>query len=147
MSIRVLWPGKTKKSYYKSAIDDYAERIRRLIDLEIVEIPETPLRDKAQKARVRKESQAIRERQKGGPSVYLDPDGKMITSEELAQWLERTSCEAEFVLGGPHGCAIPEGATKMSFGKVTLPHELARVVLLEQIYRALTILRRIPYHK
>lgn len=147
MKIRVLWPGKVKKPYFKTAVEDYAKRIERLASFEIVETPEESVTDKGQSRRVRKESQALKSRQKAPHVLYLSADGRMFSSEEFARWFEQTSGDIDFVLGGPHGCEAPEGAMKMSFGRMTLPHELARVVLLEQIYRALTILKRIPYHK
>lgn len=147
MKIRVLWPGKTRKTYYRSAIEDYASRIVRLVPFEIEETREKSFPDKGRKARIRKESEALALRRKGAHAVYLDPEGLMLTSQEFAQWLERTGFNAEFILGGPHGCEVPENAIRISFGKMTLPHELARVVLLEQIYRALTLIKRIPYHK
>jgi 23S rRNA (pseudouridine1915-N3)-methyltransferase len=147
VKIRVLWPGKTKKPYCKAAIEDYAERIGRLVPFEIVETQEEATTDRNRGRRVRRESEALIAKQKGSRVVYLSADGRMLTSEEFAKWLEQSGCDAEFVLGGPHGCEAPEGALRISFGKLTLPHELARVVLLEQIYRALTIIKRIPYHK
>jgi 23S rRNA (pseudouridine1915-N3)-methyltransferase len=147
VKIRVLWPGRTRAAHYKSAIDDYSTRIRKLLPFEIVETRERALRDKQRQARISEESRDLQARIRPSIAVYFDADGKPISSEELAQWLQNHSCQADFILGGPEGCLIPEKATVFSFGRITLPHELARVVLLEQIYRSLTILRKIPYHK
>lgn len=147
MKLRVLWPGKTKAPHYRVAIDDYASRIGRLIRLEIVETREESRTDKQRLARVRKESASLAAQRRAPVSVFLDSSGKQFSSEEFARWLERTSSDIDFIIGGPQGTLAPENAVKLSFGKMTLPHELARVVLLEQIYRALTILKKIPYHK
>lgn len=147
VKIRVLWPGRTRASHYKSAIEDYAGRIRKLSPFEIVETRERALRDKQRDVRISEESRDLQARVRPSVAVYFDPGGKAISSEELARWLQNHNAQADFILGGPEGCWLPEKATVFSFGRITLPHELARVVLLEQIYRALTILRKIPYHK
>ena len=81
--------------------------------------------------------------------VLLDSAGKEMTSEELAKWLEERRQEGRdlcFVVGGPRGLSLERCDTKLSFGRITLPHQLARVVLLEQLYRAHKILAREPYH-
>jgi len=144
VKIRVLWAGKTKKTYFRSAIEDYSERIRKLIDFEIVETREESTSD--DRRRLKLESKRLIQSRQAPTSVVLDSKGKMMTSEEFARWLENAG-NVDFILGGPAGFDAGEASLKLSFGKITLPHELARVVLLEQIYRALMILHRIPYHK
>jgi 23S rRNA (pseudouridine1915-N3)-methyltransferase len=147
MKLRVIWPGKTKKKYYAEAIRDYTDRIRRMIPIEIVEIREERVRDSSRAHRVDKESEAISAKRKHPISVVLDSTGKQLTSEEFAAWFEKQSADIDFLLGGPAGLTVNNPSLTISFGKLTLPHELARVVLLEQIYRALTIVKHIPYHK
>jgi len=81
--------------------------------------------------------------------VLLDSGGKCFSSEELSVWLEQrrqSGMDLCFVVGGPRGLSLPRCDTKLSFGPMTLPHQLARVVLLEQLYRAHKILAREPYH-
>jgi 23S rRNA (pseudouridine1915-N3)-methyltransferase len=147
VKIRVLWIGKTKKNYFRSAIEDYAERIRRFVPLEIVEIREENLSDHQRSRRVKSESQNLSSRKKASTSVVLDSKGKMFSSEEFSQWLSKVSGDVDFIVGGPAGSAVDQATLRLSFGRITLPHELARVVLLEQIFRALAIQHRIPYHK
>jgi 23S rRNA (pseudouridine1915-N3)-methyltransferase len=147
MKIRVLWPGRIRKEYYRSAAQDYAARIRHLVPFEIVETKETPVRDRAKSHRIRKESAMLEEKRKAPAAVVLDASGKQLSSEEFAGWIGKQSTDIDFLLGGPEGLEIENPALKLSFGRMTFPHELARVLLLEQIYRALTILKRIPYHK
>ena len=147
MKIRVLWPGRIRKDYYRRAADDYAARIALLVPFEIVETREEPAADRDRARRVRKESARLAARRKAPATVVLDSSGKQLSSEELAAWIGRQATDVDFLLGGPEGLDIPDPAMKLSFGRMTLPHELARVLLLEQIYRALTILKRIPYHK
>ena len=81
--------------------------------------------------------------------VLLDSAGDQLSSEDLAEWLEerrRSGLDLCFVVGGPRGLALDRCDTKLSFGPITLPHQLARVVLLELLYRALKILAGEPYH-
>ena len=81
--------------------------------------------------------------------VLLDSGGRQFTSEELAKWLEerrQAGLDLCFVIGGPHGLALERCDTKLSLGPITLPHQLARVVLLEQLFRAHKILAGEPYH-
>ena len=146
MKIRIIWVGKTRKPYFRSAIEDYAGRICKFVPLEIVEIREESLTDHNRAKRVKVENRALAARKQAGTSVVLDSSGKMLKSEEFSRWLSNVTGDIDFFVGGPAG--LDQNATlKLSFGPMTLPHELARVVLLEQIYRALTIQHRIPYHK
>ena len=147
MKLRVLWPGKTKRPYYRLAIEDYSSRIGKLISFEIQETREESATDKQKATRVKKESLHLSRKSKAPVCVVLDASGMSLTSEEFSHWMERQNTDIDFILGGPEGQDVPRNTLKLSFGKMTLPHELARVVLLEQIYRALTILKRIPYHK
>jgi len=147
VKIRVLWVGKTKKLYFRSAIEDYAARIAKFVPFEIVETREESMADDQQGRRIRNESRRLAARKRAGTSVILDSKGKMMSSEEFAQWLERTTGDIDFIVGGAAGLDSDDASLKLSFGRMTLPHELARVVLLEQIFRALTILHRFPYHK
>ncbi len=129
------------------AIEDYAGRIQKFIPIHIVEVREESVTDRQRQRRQTAESRRLKERRQSIVSVILDPDGKMLSSEEFAAWLEKAPGDIEFVLGGPEGFDLPDATLRLSLGRMTLPHELARVVLLEQIYRALTIQRRHPYHK
>ena len=147
MKIRVLWPGRIRKEYYRSAVQDYTMRIRQMVPFEIVETKEIPARDRAKSHRIRQESALLEKKRRAPAAVVLDVSGKQFSSEEFAGWIAKQSSDIDFLLGGPEGLAIENPALKLSFGPMTFPHELARVLLLEQIYRALTILKRIPYHK
>jgi 23S rRNA (pseudouridine1915-N3)-methyltransferase len=81
--------------------------------------------------------------------VLLASDGREFDSVELSEWLEERRQEGRdlcFIIGGPHGLDLEHCDTRLSLGRLTLPHQLARVVLLEQLYRAHKILAREPYH-
>lgn len=145
--IRAIWPGKTKNSYFRMAIDDYSKRIGKMTSFRIVIVREESVKDKKKGQRVRRESRSLMKKATASRTVWLDSDGKMMSSEEFAAWIEKVPGDIDFLVGGVQGQDTPPGAIKLSLGRITLPHELARVVLLEQIYRALTIIKGIPYHK
>ncbi len=147
MKVRVLWPGKTKQSYCRSAVEDYSSRIAHYIPFEIIETREYSGGDRKRKQKVSTESRTLSSAAKDSIRVVLDPSGKQLSSEEFAAWLGKQNRDIAFLIGGPAGLQIPHPDLKLSFGRCTFPHELVRVMLLEQIYRALTILNKIPYHK
>ena len=143
MKIKVAWIGKTKEPAIQTLTDDYLKRIARYADLSDVALKD----ESAILAVARGERQKERHR-----LVLLDSRGKQLSSEELAQFLDREQMQALpllFAVGGADGFsneARQQAAFVLSLGKMTLPHELARVVLLEQLYRAFTILKNHPYH-
>ena len=147
MKIKVAWIGKTKEPAIEALTEEYLKRISRY-----AEIAGVALKDEAAIL-----SLASGERQKNKNKdrhklVLLDSRGKQFSSEELAAFLEREQVNATpllFAIGGSDG--FSEEARRLagfmlSLGKMTLPHELARVVLVEQLYRAFTILKNHPYH-
>ncbi|HSE41451.1 MAG TPA: 23S rRNA (pseudouridine(1915)-N(3))-methyltransferase RlmH [Acidobacteriota bacterium] len=146
MKLRVLWPGKTKHAYFRDAISDYATRIKRFVPFEIVEVKEHSTTDRGRKRRVEQESKALKA-EANTTRVVLDQSGKQLTSEEFAGWIEKQTRDIDFIVGGPAGLNIQDADLMLSLGKWTMPHDLVRVVLLEQVYRAFTILKNIPYHK
>jgi 23S rRNA (pseudouridine1915-N3)-methyltransferase len=147
MKVRVLWPGKTKQSYFRDAVKDYSSRIARFVPFEIIETKEYSVADRNKQQRISKESKNLSEASKHSVRVVLDPDGRQLTSEEFAAWLEKQNRDIAFIVGGPAGVELKDPGLKLSFGRCTFPHELVRVMLLEQLFRAFTILNRVPYHK
>ena len=143
MKIKAAWIGKTKEPAIQALTDDYLKRLSRY-----AEIAGLALKDEAAVlALARGERQ--KERHK---LVLLDSRGKQLSSEELAKLLEREQVQSLpllFAIGGADGFseeARRQAGFVLSLGRMTLPHELARVVLLEQLYRAFTILKNHPYH-
>lgn len=135
-------------------IRTYGERAARYFDLETIEVPPAPgslPRDRA----MREEAEALRARLPDGlESFGLTRTGKGLTSSGLARYLGELRSYgrpgAAFVLGGPHGLApelLEAMDRRLSLSPMTLPHQMARLVLLEQLYRAGTILRGEPYHR
>lgn len=152
MRLRLIWPGKTKDARLKALVDDYLERLSHFVRCEIVELREETRDDRAgidrETARI---SDALRP---GAVKVVLDPAGVEWTSHELAnqvrQWEGRGIKEVAFIVGGPRGLSeeLSSRADKRwSLSKLTLTHEMARVVLMEQLYRAYTIIHNLPYQK
>jgi len=143
MKIKVAWIGKTKEPAIQALTEDYLKRISRYAEVEGL-----ALKDEAGVLAL-----ARGERQKDRHKlVLLDSRGKQLSSEELAAFHEREQVQALpllFAIGGADGFS-EEGRRQagfvLSLGRMTLPHELARVVLLEQIYRAFTIVKNHPYH-
>jgi 23S rRNA (pseudouridine1915-N3)-methyltransferase len=145
VKIKVAWIGKTKEPAIEALTDEYLKRISRYAEVAGVALKdETAILSLASGER-----QKNKERHK---LVLLDSRGKQFSSEELAKFLEREQVNAIpllFAIGGSDGFSeearLLAGFT-LSLGKMTLPHELARVVLVEQLYRAFTILKKHPYH-
>jgi 23S rRNA (pseudouridine1915-N3)-methyltransferase len=147
--LRVIWVGKTEKGFVQDAVDFYASRIRALQPLELIDVRLASHSGRQPQVALAEESESIL-RRVGAGSAYtlLDEAGREMTSREFASWLSESQ-PATFVVGGPYGVAptIRDRAREcLSLSRLTFPHQLARVVLLEQIYRALTLQRGHAYH-
>jgi 23S rRNA (pseudouridine1915-N3)-methyltransferase len=144
MKIKVAWIGKTKEPAIQALTDEYLKRISRY-----AEVAGLALKDEAAILSLATGERQHKDRHK---LVLLDSRGKQFSSEELAAFLEREQVNATpllFAIGGSDGFseeARRHAGLTLSLGKMTLPHELARVVLMEQLYRAFTILKNHPYH-
>jgi 23S rRNA (pseudouridine1915-N3)-methyltransferase len=145
VKLKVAWIGKTKEPAIRALTDEYLKRLKRYADVEGLE-----LRDEA--ALLSPGGRAARPHTKH-TLVLLDSRGKQFSSEELARFLgdyqDRNPLPLLFAVGPADGFsepAVQAAAFVLSLGKMTLAHELARVVLLEQLYRAFTILKGHPYH-
>ncbi len=159
MKITVISVGKLKETYLKDAIAEYSKRLTSYCKLEIVEVADEKTPDQASQAAeevVRdKEGQRILKHIKDDAFVItLEIDGFMLSSEALAKKMGNLGLQGKanivFVIGGSIGLgkAVRQRSDyALSFSKMTFPHQLMRVILLEQIYRAFKILKGEPYHK
>jgi 23S rRNA (pseudouridine1915-N3)-methyltransferase len=157
MKIRLVMLGKTRREAIRALVDDYVERIRHYAEVEITELREaTPAALRKLNLDAGSGSVAGAVRKSAGTStiVLLDADGKQYTSQQFAHWLgdlrERGVRELIFLCGDAEGfpAGLRERASqKISLSTLTMPHEFARVVLAEQIYRAFAILAGHPYPK
>jgi 23S rRNA (pseudouridine1915-N3)-methyltransferase len=145
--------GKPRAAQVAAAIADYEARAARYWPLEQREVREVTGRTNTPDMVRAREGQQILDRIGGMQLVLCDRDGTRRTSEEFARWMQETqerSQDVAFVIGGAFGVsdAVRSSAwARLSLGPWTLPHELARLVLAEQLYRAGTIVRGEPYHK
>ncbi len=159
MNITVIAVGKLKEKYWKQAIDEYAKRLGAYCKFEIIELPDekTPnnASDKEDELILKKEGERILNKIGHDDYVFaLAIEGKLITSEDMASRIENCGLQGKskiaFVIGGSLGLS-PEVKSRaqelISFGRITMPHQLARVVLSEQIYRAYRIINHQAYHK
>ena len=159
MKITVISVGKIKEKYFTGAINEYAKRLTKYCKLEQVEVPDEKapenLSEKEMIQVKEKEGERILSKINGQAYVIaLAIEGKQLTSEELSTHIEKLGVSGKshivFVIGGSLGLAdsvLKRANYKLSFSKMTFPHQLMKVVLLEQVYRAYRIARNEPYHK
>lgn len=151
MKVRVVAVGRVRDASLAQAVAGYETRAARYWPLEVVEVREGTGRDPA--AVKRQEGERLLERAGSGSLVACDERGDALDSQAFAEWLQRQRDEARdvaFVLGGAHGldaAVLARAHRRLTLAPFTLPHEVARLVLAEQLYRAGTIVRREPYHK
>lgn len=159
MNITIVSVGKLKEKYLKQGIAEYLKRLSAYAKVKIIEVPD----EKAPESLSASEEQEVKQKEgdrilaKVTPDTYvitLDLQGKMLTSEQLAEKLEDLATYGKskiaFVIGGSLG--LSDDVRKrsdyaLSFSKMTFPHQLMRLILLEQIYRGFKIMRGEPYHK
>lgn len=152
MKFRVVVVGKARDRALGEAAAAFEARARHYWPLEVIEVREEPGRDDAAQVKAR-EGARLLEQAAGARIVACDERGDTWDSARFAAWMQRAREEARdvaFVVGGAFGLddAVRQGAERrLALAPWTLPHELARVVLAEQLYRAGTIVRREPYHK
>ena len=159
MKIKIVTVGKMKEKYLKDGIAEYSKRISRFAKLEMIELADEKTPDKASEIENQKilETEGARILSKIGERDFvlvLAIEGKTFSSEEFSKQLEEASIKGystlTFIIGGSLGLApsVKNRANlSISFGRLTLPHQLMRLVLVEQIYRAFTIQQGSPYHK
>lgn len=158
MNINVICVGKLKEKYLKEAVLEYSKRLSRFTNFSFCEIPDLKIPDNASKAEeaaiLEKEGDAIIAKIKPGAYVVtMCVEGKELSSPEIAEKMKdimMSSSNIVFVIGGSLGLSEKVknmSKLRLSFGKITLPHQLMRVILAEQIYRAFKINNNETYHK
>jgi 23S rRNA (pseudouridine1915-N3)-methyltransferase len=158
MNITIITIGKLKEKYFKDAVSEYLKRLSRFGKIEIIELPDEKIPDNAGKKQTEtiknKEGAAILSHLKSNTYfITLCIEGKEFSSEELAEKISSLSMQTGHItlaIGGSLGLSDEVknmSQLKLSFGKITFPHQLMRVVLLEQLYRAFKINSNESYHK
>lgn len=159
MKITIITVGKIKEKYLKDAIGEYSKRLSKYCKLEIVEVTDEKTPDAASKTvekqiRDKEAERIVKHIKEDAYVIALALDGKMLASEELADKIENLGVQGTshiiFVIGGSIGlgeAVLNRSDYSLSFSKMTFPHQLMRVILLEQIYRSYRIINGEPYHK
>ncbi len=153
MRVIVGCVGKPRNRALADAIHDYETRAARYWPLEVFEVKEEPARSSTAEVVRRREGERLRKRVGSARVVACAVQGKAMDSEQFAAWLQQEregGQDIAFVIGGAHGLApevLEQAVATLSLAKLTMPHELARLVLAEQLYRAGTLIRGEPYHK
>lgn len=152
--ITVIAVGKIRKSHWEAAQDDYCKRIKRYTDFELIEIKDVVGRGKPDAVAMQKEGQRLlKAAQSASRKIALTERGRQMSSPRLAKYLQRQIQlygRIAFLIGGPLGFSddvLVACDEQLSLSPLTFPHELARVILLEQLYRACTIINNEQYHK
>lgn len=158
ISVSVICVGKLKEKYLQDGCEEYLKRLSAFAKTQVIEISEERCGDDPSAAEIEnvieKEGERIAGKiPKGAAVIPLCIEGKELSSPEIAAEIQKMSLEHSkiaFVIGGSFGLSEKVkslGRIRLSFGKITLPHQLARLVLLEQVYRAFSIINHSRYHK
>ena len=153
MRLIVAVVGKPRHEALGAAIRDYEERARRYWPLQVLEVKDEPVRTATADVARRREGERLATVIGGAQVVACEVGGRTMSSPEFAKWVQRlreAAADVALVIGGAYGLAeelSTRAVARVSFSSWTLPHELARLVLAEQLYRAGTIIRGEPYHK
>ncbi len=158
LTINILCVGKIKENYLKEAINEYSKRLSKYCNLNIIEVSDERVPDKTSEAIIKniKDKEAdkmLAYLKKNTYCISLDLKGKQVTSEEFAKRIEQisnTNSSITFIIGGTLGIGeeiLNTSKEKICFSKMTFPHQLIRVFLLEQIFRAFKICNNETYHR
>lgn len=159
MKITLLCVGKLKEKYLTQGYEEYAKRLSRYCNLELIELPDEKTPDNASEAveeaiKKKEGDRILKALKEDSYCIALAIDGHMISSTELATKIDTLGISGvshiSLVIGGSLGLSkevLDRADYKLSFSKMTFPHQLMRVILLEQIYRAYRIIHNQPYHK
>lgn len=159
MKITIITVGKIKEKYLKDAIAEYQKRLSKYCKLEIIEVADEKTPDNASEAaetaiRTKEAGRILKYVKEDAYVITLEIEGKQLTSEQLADKIENLGIQSVshiiFIIGGSIGLGnevLKKSDFALSFSKMTFPHQLMRVILLEQIYRSYRIINGEPYHK
>ena len=154
--IKLIAVGKLKEKFFRDAVEEYQKRLTRYAQLEIVELPDVSVPDDPSEAQIR----TVLEKEGAAIAKHIPPrsyvvalcvDGQQKSSEAFAEFLrEPQNGDVTFLIGGSHGLAdsiVRSAQCRLSFSAMTFPHQLMRIIFLEQLYRAFKINAGERYHK
>ncbi len=154
MKTMLIWVGKTVNKHFVAGINDYVERIGHYMPFETVTIPELKNTKKLseEQQKTAEGELILKQIQPSDTVVLLDEHGKEMRSIEFAAWTEKkqqTARQLIYIIGGPYGfseAVYQRADEKISLSRMTFSHQMVRLVFVEQIYRACTIIKGEPYH-
>lgn len=155
MKFEIVAVGKLRNNHYRALTDDYLSRIQRYVPAEEIEVRESRLTDQNTSKGLAEEAEALESAaSEGAVTIALDERGKELSSRELARWVD------DWMVSGRRYISLFIGSAngldpsfrrscdrRLALSKMTLPHEMARMLLAEQLYRAMSIIRGEPYHR
>lgn len=159
MNITIISVGKLKEKYLKMGITEYLKRLQSYAKVKIIEISDEPAGNhlsikEIEQVKAIEGDKILQKIPDRAEVIALDLKGKELNSEQFAQYIDKTTTYGKshiiYVIGGSHGISdavLQRAQLKVSFGQLTYPHQLMRLILVEQIYRAFKILNNEPYHK
>lgn len=154
MTIRLICIGKTGKKFLEEGEQEYTERLRHYLKFDKIEIPDIKNAKSLTKSQIKqKEGELILQKANKSTIILLDERGKQMNSVEFSDFLQEqfnyASRDISFVIGGPYGFSddvYDAASRKLSLSKMTFSHQMIRVFFVEQLYRAMTIIKGEPYH-
>ncbi len=155
MKVTQIWVGKTSESYFEAAISEYTKRLGRYVPFQIISLPDlkTGAKMDIETQKQREGAQILAALRPTDDLVLWDEGGEQFTSPGLANWLSSKMVSGVrnlvFCIGGPYGFSsdvYSRAGTKLSLSRLTFSHQMVRIIALEQLYRAMTILKGEPYH-
>ena len=158
MNLNIITVGKIKENYIKSGIDKFRQRLSRYTDVNMVEvkssrIPNNPSGAQIEQIKVEEGERLLNSLPEASYKITLDVKGKPMTSEGLAKSIQNLQVKGysdiSFIVGGPHGLSdqiIDKADYNLSLSHMTFTHQMIRLILLEQVYRAFKIINGEPYH-
>lgn len=156
MKIRIISVGKIKESYLLEGVEDYLKRLAHYTEVEYIEVKDEKIFSSSDSDQIKqREAERIEKSLlPGGILIALDEKGQAFSSKNLAEFLQHQQIQGirvlQFVIGGALGLAssvLNKASLKLSLSKMTFTHQLSRLILVEQLYRAFTIIKGEPYHK
>jgi len=154
MHVTLVCVGRLKERHWQDAAAEYLKRLKPYARVDIVEVPDQDVSADEARALAAESAAIVRALPQGAMVAVLDIGGTARSSEGLAEWIEQMGTSGKshiaFIVGGAAGLhpdVLARAEERISLGPLTLPHQLARVVLLEQLYRAFRIIRGEPYHR
>ncbi|NCC84926.1 MAG: 23S rRNA (pseudouridine(1915)-N(3))-methyltransferase RlmH [Clostridia bacterium] len=154
MQVKLIVAGKVKEAWLRAGIAEYSKRVQPYVRLEIIEVKDAPDELPEERAKAEEGARLLAQVKPGSLTVALDLAGEEMDSPtfagRFAKWMEEGGAQVNFLIAGSRGFSedvLKQCQARLCMGRMTYPHQLARLIFLEQLYRACKILRNEKYHK